>query len=497
MVQVVLKIFYGKNLKMKIAEFTNSEDLQEQVKVLEVERDDKPDIEELKKQWKVSEHRVITDKEFLPDKEIKNADGEKQRDKKVNRIAGPFQKKIVNTAVVFGFGNEVDIVTNEIKEKSQEELVLNAIKKILDENKISSFNRKVARECYRATEVAELWYYEQVERHEDYGFPCDYKIQVKLLTPWSGEKIYPHFDSYDKLKAFARSYSIKKSSGGTDEFMDIYTDEEYKRLKKTDGNWIEDVKIKGEEEVPIAIDLKATINKIPIIYAYQDEAEWSDVQYDIDRLELLFSRHAEINDYHAAPKIFIEGELNSAPQAGEANSILTGSAGTKAYVLSWDQSPESIKLEITTRLSNIYKFTNTPDVSFESVKSLNQISGVMLKMLFMDAHLKVMQKEEIWDEYFERRFNLLKAFVGKLLNPTLEKAARNLSMKPKFNPYMIDDLKSTVDILMTANGNKPIISQERSVELSGLTENHEEDWKIIQSEAVAENSNEIFQPTNI
>lgn len=480
---------------MKIAEFTNTEDLQEQVKILQLERDEKPDIEQLKREWKVSEHRVITDKDWLPDKEIKNAAGEFQRYKYVNRIAGPFQKLIVNSAVTFGFGNEVEIVKNPTLEKDQEK-VFNAIKAILDENKASVHNRKVAKECYRATEVAELWYYEKVEQHEDYGFPCDYKVKVKLLTPWNGEKIYPHFDAYDKMQAFARAYAVNRPDN-KEEYMEVFTSDEYKRLKKIDGNWVEDVIKKDDVETSVSLDLSKTINKIPIVYACQEEAEWSDVQYDIERLELLFSRHAEINDYHAAPKTFIEGELTSLPQAGESNGILQGSMGSKAYVLSWDQSPESIKLEINTRLSNIFKFTKTPDVSFESIKALNQISGVMLKMLFMDAHMKVLEKEEIWDDFYERRFNILKTYVGKLLDPALEKAAKKLSLKPKFKPYMIDDMKAFIEMLMLANGNKPVISHEKSVELANLTPQSNEDWLIIQKEKKEDNSNDIFQPTNL
>lgn len=480
---------------MKIAEFTQAEDLQEQVKALEIERDDKPEINVLKKQWKVEEHRVITDDEYLADKEIRDAEGRFVRFKKVNRIAGPFQKLIVKSAVTFGFGNDVEIIKN-FKENSDEEKVFIAIEKILEENKISVHNRKVAKECYRAAEVAELWYYEKTEEHNDYGFDCEYRVKVKLLTPWTGEKLYPHFDAYDKMQAFARSYSVKTSKG-EDLFMEIFTSDEYKRIKKVDGNWVEDVKLVDDQELPIVLDLSQTIKKIPVIYAWQEEAEWSDVQYDIERLELLFSRHAEINDYHAAPKTFVEGELISTPQAGEANGLIQGSPGTKAYVLSWDQSPESIKLEINTRLSNIFKFTKTPDVSFESVKALNQISGVMLKMLFMDAHMKVMEKEEIWDDFYERRFNLLKTYVGKLLQPSLEKASRSLSLKPKFKPYMIDDLKSWIDTLLAANGNKPVISHEKSVELANLTQEPADDWIIIQKEAEAENSTDVFQPTNL
>lgn len=474
----------NRNIIMKISEYTQTESLNDQVKALKVERDNKPNLEELKKQWKVSEHKTITDTNYLPNKEIKDENSNFVKYKYVNRLAVPFQKLIVNSAVTFGFGNEVELIA-EFKENSDEERVFNIVKKILDENKSAVHNRKAAKECYRASEVAELWYYEKTdEPHEDYGFPCEFRVKVKLLTPWNGDKLYPHFDHYDKMQVFARGYFAKQNGKDT-EFLDIFTNTEYKQLQKTDNDW---------QEVQ-NLDFSNTINKIPIIYATQEGAEWEDVQYDIDRLELLMSRHAEINDYHASPKTFIQGELTSVPQAGESNSIIQGEVGSSASILSWNDSPESMKLEINTRLSNIFKFTKTPDISFESIKGLNQVSGVMLKMLFMDAHIKVLEKEEIWDDYYERRFNLLKTYVGNLLFPELKQASKRLKIKPKFNPYMIDDQKDWINTLMTANGNKPLISQEKSAELSRLTSDR--DWDTLKKEMEADNHSDVFTETEV
>ncbi|SHJ05636.1 Phage portal protein, SPP1 Gp6-like [Cruoricaptor ignavus] len=479
---------------MKISELTQTEVIDEQVNFL-LKGTEKPDLERLKNQWDVSKHRVMQDSEYLKDKEIKDADGNLVGMKKVNRIAAPFQKMIVNTSVAFAFANEVEIADNADGDSGRE-AVLTAIYRILYDNKDSSFNRKMARELYRSTEVAEYWYYEKTEPHDDYGFTCSFRIKVKLITPWNGDKLLPHFDSYDNMKAFARNYSVTDSEGNKIEYLDVFTSDEIRRLKKSDNAWTEDYYTDSNGNV-VSVSQGNILGKIPIVYGSQDTAEWQDVQTDIDRLELLFSRHAEINDYHAAPKTFVEGELISAPQAGEANSILVGTQGSKASILSWNDSPESIRLEIETRLENIYKFTRTPDVSFKSVKAINQISGVMLKMLFMDAHLKVMEKEEIWDEYFTRRFNILKAYVGKLLNPSLAQAASQLELTPSFKPYMIDDTKEWINTLLSANGNKPLISQQKAAELAGLTANPDSDWLLIKSEESEQNYSEVFQPTNL
>ena len=112
---------------MEIAEYTQTENLQEQIEFLKIKREEKPDISNLKKQWKVSEHKTIKDKNYLPDKEIKDEEGRFLRYKKVNRLAVPFQKLIVNSAVTFGFGNEVELVA-EFKPNSEEAKVYQAIK---------------------------------------------------------------------------------------------------------------------------------------------------------------------------------------------------------------------------------------------------------------------------------------------------------------------------------------------------------------------------------
>lgn len=51
-----------------------------------------------------------------------------------------------------------------------------------------------------------------------------------------------------------------------------------------------------------------------------------------------------------------------------------------------------MKLEIDTLLRMIYTITQTPDISFDTVKGIGAVSGVALKLLFMDAHLKVQDK---------------------------------------------------------------------------------------------------------
>lgn len=464
---------------MNIAEITLKTTPEEQINVLMVDKTDKPKIEDLKKEWKVSEHRTITDTAFLPNKEVKDTEGKTIKTKAVNRIAMPVQKYIVNSAVSFGFGNPVTMQSNAL-EGSKEEVVEKAIEKILLQNKANIKNRQIARELYRSTEVAEYWYYEKSDPHEDYGFPCNFRIKVKLFVPWKNDVLYPMFNEYDNLVAFSRGFTLLNAEKKAVEYFETFTDTEIVRFMKGENGW---------EVVALENAGKNPIEKIPVVYATQEETEYEDVKYDIERLELLLSRHAEINDYHAAPLLFITGTVSSLPQAGEANKAMMGDIGSTANVISWESAPESVKLEIETRLENIHKFTKTPDL-FRQVKGLSQVSGIMLKMLFMDAHLKVQEKAEIWDEYFTRRYNILKAYVGKLLNVSLLEASNKLELEPVIKPYMIQDTKEWVETLMTANGNKPLLSQEYSAELSQLAP--KEDWLILEAEQEASKTESVF-----
>jgi SPP1 family phage portal protein len=434
-----------------------------------------PKIEDYKKQYIVSQHDTV-DKAQRPDKLVELEDG-KTRLEKVNRLAFPLQKEIVKKAVQFAFGNPVKLNCNPQNE--QEKQVFNAVDRILYDNKINGFNRRVARTLFRCSEVAEYWYSVPADEHDDYGFPCKYRVRVALLNPWNNEKLLPYFDENQNMIAFTRDFIFHESDTNKYRCFEIHTDEETLVLRLKENNW-QSMGIK-----PISI------KKVPVIFGNQEDVEWADEQYCIDRLEYLLSNFADTNDYHASPKIFVQGRIVGFSRKGEAGGILEGEKDSTAQYLSWAHAPEAVKLEIETLLRFIYGFSQTPDVSFDSVKGLQAISGEALQMLFMDAHLKVQDKREVFDDYLQRRINLVKTFVGKI-NLQLEKVASVLRITPEIVPYMIDDQTTRIKNLVAANGNKPIISQKSAVAKAGLVENADDEWAQIQAEAKAENTKDIF-----
>ena len=438
----------------------------------------KEDVDKFKKQYKPSGHEVL-EEGLRPDKPIKDANGNIASYEKVNRLPVPLQKKVVNSMVSFTFGNPVELQCEPASEG--EKGVLKAVKRVLFDNKTPTFNRKIARELGRCTEVAELWFPVTVEKHNTYGFETTFKLRVVMLSPWGGNALYPLFDGTGDMVAICREYKAKKAEDKEITRMDIYTNDKVIKWMQDGDSWAQE---SSEANM---------LGKIPIVYGKQEEVEWSDVQYCIDRLEKLLSNFGDTNDYHAAPKIFIEGKILGFAKKGESGAIIEGEPGSKAQYLSWAHAPESVKLEVETLLRFIYSFTQTPDISFDSVKGLQAISGEALKMLFMDAHLKVQDKREIFDEYLQRRLSIVKTFVGKFNNKWTTDAD-NLMIVPEIVPYIIKSDKEEVEMLTAANGNKPLISHEESVRRAGLTEKPEEDFSKIQQEQKEQAKTDLFNP---
>lgn len=448
------------------------------------------DVDKLKKQWNVDDHEVL-DKGKRKDKEISyeektEINGEvttetKKKPEPVARIPIPFQKNIVGKAVSFLFGNPVKITSPA---KAEAEIrVLDSVNKILDDNKTDSQNRVVAKQLFRSTQVAEFWYpIKTTTSHEEYGFATKFKLRMSVFSPWSGVQLFPLFDDYGDMIAFSREYVVKDEESKDVTHFETYTAETYYLWKKSGETW----EVIEKSKNPIKI--------IPVVYAEQEQSEWADVQYAIERLETIISNHADTNDYNGSPIAVASGEIISLGQKGERGKVVEMETGGKLEYLSWDHAPESIKMEIDNLFKIILTYTQTPDISFESVKGIGAISGIALKLLFMDAHLKVLDKREIFDPYLKRRINIIKAFIA-MMNTSAAGTAKKLKIEAEITPYLIQDDLERMNLLITANGGKAVISQKTSVAQSGMVDDPDAEFKQIEMETAKANTMSITEPT--
>jgi SPP1 family phage portal protein len=457
-------------------------------------RNPEPDTDLFFSQIDPSKHSIFdkikrpdkTVKVDIPEEEKRNIGyigGEKEKTKTVPvaRVALAIQKLIVKRAVAFTFGNPVTLNTEP--ESEDEKTVLNAVKKVLFDTKSRTINRKIAREIFTATEVAELWY--PVEKPSNYGFPSKFKLRVAIFSPQNGDKLYPYFDETGDMIAFSRQFSIVDKGGKKTTYFESYTDTRHWMWQQAQSEW--DV----VEEYPKPI----TIGKIPIVYGRQDFVEWEDVQGLIDRLETLLSNFADTNDYHASPKIVVTGEVLGFSQKGESGAILQlEGEHSDAKYLSWEHAPKSVELEIETLLRMIYTITQTPDISFDSVKGIGAVSGIALKLLFMDAHLKVQDKMEIFDDYLQRRLSVILAYLAQF-NTGLKSACESLTIEPEIVPYMIEDEMEKVRLLNEANGGKAVASQKTTVQQLGWVDDADAEYEQILNEEASSAQKDVMEAT--
>lgn len=447
-------------------------------------------FEELMRQWDAYKHDIF-DEEKRPKKKVKVPTEQKDplsgqviyKTKLVERvrIALPTQRVIVDRLVGFLLTNPVTYKANshgvDIKTlNSKQQLLFDAITHCYHDNKMKYFDKQLVRTVSSQCEAAELWYMTTDENGRLGG-----EIRVQLLSPANGDKLYPHFNDWHRMDGFGREYYTFDELGTQELHFDVYTDRfVYKYINNGSGWTLTEAKAHG-------------FTKIPVVYYYQYKSEWADVQWACDRAEECISNWGDTNDYFGTPKYFIQGRLEGFAEKGEQGSVFQGGKETEMRVLSWDHSPESVKGEIAYLFNIIFSFTQTPDISFENMKTLgNNTSGAAIRLMFTDPFMKVGNKTEMYGEMFTRRSNIVANGIcnaGIYVKGIDASVAEDIDFEPVFEPYIPKNDVELLQLITQSNGGKPSTSQRRSIELNPLND----DADSVEKEMKEEQQDELMQ----
>lgn len=402
----------------------------------------------------------------------------------VNRLPVPFQKRIVNMSVAFLCQNPVQLIAPDTDGKKKDLLAL--IEKTCEDAKLDYLNKKIARTLFTETEVAELWYQESVSPEYWKGTPNEdakFRLRMRILANSLGDRLYKCYNSVGDMVLFARGYKVSKDGKEVDHF-DIYTADQIYLTQKEGDNWV------NSKQTPDGVDAAAAsstvtalpnpFKKIPVIYYKRELPDWADVERLITRFETLISNLGDSNDYFGAPMVAVTGKVTGFADKGEQGKLIQMENGADAKYLTWDQAPESVRLERDTLRSLIMDFTGTIDLSIEQMKALGTYSGTALKLLFMTAHLKASDNEEEFGESVQRRLNFIKTAMITF-NNTLEEAT-GMVVKPKFTYYLPSNEKEYLDMLIESV-NAKIISKQTAVKKNPLVDNAEIEMNLINEEA--------------
>lgn len=402
----------------------------------------------------------------------------------VARIGLPLQKLIVERRVGFMLSDPVKTEAIYASESDKEKRLEKIVERIQNDNKMDYRNKEVARRMMSELECAEIWYFVPNNEPDDV-LKNKLTLRVKLVSPVLGDKLYPLFDETGDLISFARAYKIREDKKEIEHF-DVFTTElEYKYVNR-DNVWKLDVVTDAEGNQSNINPIPNSVKKIMVIYHSQPRPEWADVQSMISRLETTSSNHADTNDYFGSPVMIVKGTVKGYAQKGETGKILEVEGDQSgADYLSWDSSPESVKNEKEDLKANIHAMSQTPDISFEKLMAIGNVSGIALKLMFIDAHMAVKNKEEIFGLGLQRRLNLIKACIGMVIDTSLAFEAKTLQLKPVMTPYLPQNVTEMIDNLNIAVTGG-ILSKETAVDQNPLVEDSETEMDRLKNDATAQ-----------
>ena len=399
---------------------------------------------------------------------------------KVAKVHTNIPKRIVRIASAFLFGGEMNISFTEDSDGAQ------MFKEVFaDKLKMKSVFNKLARIVKIETKGAIIFYPRPAKDADGKEIT---EIKAKVLSLENGD-FFPHFDEYGDMDAFTRAYkAVYAGDGEEHDFLWIQTAEQEFQYVDISGNW---QPVEGYPQKNMA-------EKITVVYAEQDVPEWEDVASSMDYYENRLSRMIDTNDYFGDPilKNYGESSLPSKNTVGKQISYpvkIDAETGKEyhgdADYLTWQQSIDSIKLELETLRNEIYSGSSTPDLSFENMKGIGSLSGSAIELMFLEAFVKAAEGMEVFGPAVQRSVSVVIALMSNITNIEHKESLKKAKPKITFSSVLPDDLKEIVNVLVKANGDKPINSQETITARSPFTKDARKEIELMKVEAEEENKN--------
>jgi SPP1 family phage portal protein len=373
------------------------------------------------------------------------------------KIPIPYQPFINEIALVFLYGRPVK--WSQLSEGTD-----NAYQNYVKLMEEIRFNAHV-RECKRAAgaegKAAMLYHvYRDME-----GKP---RLLLNVLSKKNNDDIYIIKDQYKRLTAFAWGYHLTESGNRTLYHVDVYTRETIYRAKRASMGW----------EVIVTPN---PIGKIPVLL-FEQEVEHDGVQPMIERSEALTSTDADVNDRFANPAMVATAEiLNSLPKAEEEAKLYILKNGGKVEYLTWDQASQSKANEYERLDKHILSKSFTPNIDFDNMKSLGNLSAKAIRKVMLLAVIKAEKRKETHDGYMNRHASLMLAIMGNVLDYAHKSEYDALQLGHEFQEPFGDDVSETLADVLKQYGAGGM-STQTMLELSYLIKDAKKEAELIKQE---------------
>lgn len=391
----------------------------------------------------------------------------------VARIVTNFPKREVRTSVAFLFGGEMTVTATDPNEGFLE------FKRVWERRlRMGSVLKTFARKVLSESKAA-LVFYPYASRGLDGKAVTE--LRVKILSVPRNEntisEFYPHFDDNDDMDAFIHRFQTVRD-GMIRNSCVIWTADRV--ISATDGTG-------GWERR----ETRNLFGKIPVVYADVFQPEWDEVAGIMDAREMRLSRMADTNDYFSEPilKTYGDSDLPSKETTGKDINFpikvdeVTGKEyhGDADY-LTWTGSQPSVDKELEETRNEQYAGTSTPDLSFDNLKGIGNVSGVARKFMLMDAMIKASDNMEVFGPVVQRCVSVVMAGICNISNIKFKSQLVNNQIDVEFGSILPDDLSETLQNLSIANGGKPVNSQRTVTAQSPFTKDLEEEMRLLEEE---------------
>ena len=378
------------------------------------------------------------------------------------RVKIPFPKKIIRTATAFEFGKPVNITYDE--ETELNDIVLDQWKSLRMDSKLQELTIHKKTE----TESCIVFYLtNKTERSER-------KLKSKVYSSKDG-KMIPYFNDDEDMVFFTWCFETESDNKKISHYW-VYDNENiYQIIDSGAGYELKDIVEHG-------------FDKIPVVYASQDQVEYFDVKEMIDRYEVALSKLGNSNDYTGHPLLFLEGEVEGLPDKDQDGKVLMGSVKidpktekevrSNAKFLTHDNAPEAVKLELEQLKEHIYSMTSTPDVSFSNLKGIGNIASHSMELMFLDAKMKALLNEGDNRTLVERCLNVIISGIVTTMQTGLSTQRDLAVFDIEFESILPSSLLDKVTALSTAK-QSGLISTDTAVKEMNLVNDFQEEVNLI------------------
>lgn len=353
---------------------------------------------------------------------------------------------------------------------------------IFDRNRINSVNIERLNMLFAGCEVLTLWYAIE-NKNNIYGFDSQLKFRCRNFSPMLGDDLYPLFDENGDMVAMSVGYTRKTGKKNV-QFFDTYTATKHIKYSDAGGEWTE---VENEDIT--------SVGKIPCIYMYRPTPIWEDTSKTVYEIEWALSRNGNYLRKNSKPIFVVLADEviqfgDEKPESKEFKAVMQYPKGSTAQYVTWQQAIDNLKFYVSELRSLFFTQLQLPDWSYEKM-SQQALSGESRKQLFIDAQMKVNDESGRLLEGFDREINVIKAFLKAALPKHYRSDIDALKVETRITPFSITDTKETVDMLMTANGGVPIMSQRETIEEFGHSDDVDKTLEEISQQGVED----AFSPT--